>query len=166
MALEVEDGTGKANAESYVSVADADARMAALGLTNWTTLTTAEKEQALRRAAQYMLQSYRDRWQGYRTSTTQALDWPRAWVIVDRYTYIDNDVVPADVAAANADLAFKAAYGDLNADLARGVVREKVGPIETEYDRASPQSVRYRAIDMLLAPYLKGAAGMARLVRA
>jgi hypothetical protein len=50
VSLIVEDGTGLATAESYISVADADTRQAALGITNWATLSTAEKEQALRRS--------------------------------------------------------------------------------------------------------------------
>lgn len=164
MALIVEDGTGMATAESFISVAGADTRQANLGNTNWATITTAEKEQALRRATQYMEQAYRERWAGLRVNSTQALSWPRVGVVVDGYSVLSTSV-PAAIANACSDLAFKAAAGDLNADLARGVVREKIDVLETEYDRASPQHVRYRSIDMLLAPYLEGAAGMARLVR-
>jgi hypothetical protein len=165
MSLIVEDGTGLSTAESYVSVAGATARQAALGNTNWALLSTAEMEQALRRATQYMLQAFRDRWTGDRLNGTQALDWPRWNVWVDGYP-VSPSVVPADIANACADLALKAAAGDLNADLTRGVVREKVGPIETEYDRYSPQNTRFRAIDMALSPYLKGSSAMAKLVRA
>jgi len=165
MALIVEDGTGLATAESYVSVAAADTRMTNLGNTNWALLTTAEKEQALRRATAAMLQSYRERWHGVRMTSTQALDWPRSGVVVDGYSVASN-AVPVDVANACADLAFKAAAGDLTPDLTRGVVREKVGPIETEYDRNSPQSPRRPAIEMMLSPYLTGSSSMARLVRA
>lgn len=166
MALVVEDGTGLSTAESYVSVAAATARQAALGNTTWATLTTAEMEQALRRATVRMEQTYREQWKGNRHTVDQALSWPRNSVVVDGFVVVDADVVPTDVANACADLALKAAAADLTPDLAQGVVREKVGPIETEYDRGSPQAKRYRAIDMLLAPYLKGGSGMARLVRA
>lgn len=166
MALIVETGAGLSNAESYISVANADTRMTNVGNSNWTTLTTTEKEQALRRATIYMEQAYRERWLGYRETDTQALSWPRNSVIVDGFIPVDTDVVPADVANACADLAFKAAAGDLNPELTRGVVRKKVGPLETEYDRNSPQSVRYRSVDMMLAPYLKGSSAMATLVRA
>lgn len=165
MSLIPEDGTGLANAESYVSLAGATARHAALDNTNWALLSTAEMESALRRATQYMLQAYRTRWIGDRLNGTQALDWPRWNVWVDGYP-VSPSIVPADIANACADLALKAAAGDLNADLTRGVVREKVGPLETEYDRNSPQSVRYRAIDMALSAYLKGSSAMATLVRA
>lgn len=44
MALEVEDGSGKANADSYISVADADAYFAARGITLWATMQEVEKE--------------------------------------------------------------------------------------------------------------------------
>lgn len=44
-------------------------------------------------------------------------------------------------------------------------MREKIGPMETEYDKNSPQHKRYRAIDLMLAPYLTGS-GNITLVRA
>jgi hypothetical protein len=166
MTLAVENGTGLANAESYVSVADASTRHTALGNAAWAALASDTlREQALRRATQYMEQAYRDRWQGVRLNATQALSWPRWDVWTDGYP-VAPDAVPAAIANACADLALKAAAGDLNADLTRGVVRKKIGPLETEYDRNSPQSVRYRAIDMMLAPYLKGSSAMAQLIRA
>lgn len=165
MSLIVEDGTGLSTAESYVSVADATARHASLDNTNWAALTSQEMESALRRATQYMLQAYRTRWTGDRLNGTQALDWPRWNVWTDGYP-VAPSIVPVDVANACADLALKAAAGDLNDDLTRGVVRKKIGPLETEYDPHSPQSVRYRAIDMALAPYLKGTSANATLVRA
>lgn len=164
MSLIVETGSGSATSESYASVADADTRMAARGNDTWTPLTTAQKEEALRRATDWMLQAYRDRWHGYRQHVGQALCWPRYGVVVDGF-YVAVDSVPNDVKNACIDLAFKAAAGDLAPDLTRGVVREKVGPIETEYDRNSPQATRRPAIEMILSPYLKGGSGMARLVR-
>ena len=43
MSLIVEDGTGLAGAESYVSVTDADTYHDKRGNTAWATLTTAQK---------------------------------------------------------------------------------------------------------------------------
>ena len=165
MALEVENGTGKSTSESYISVAGADARHTALGNAAWTG-DDAAKEAALRRATQYMEQAYRTRWLGMRTSKDQALSWPRAILAPVDDWWIDSNVVPAEVANACADLALKALSSDLNADLTRGVVRKKIGPIETEYDRYSPQSVRYPAIAQMLSPFLKGSSVSATLVRA
>jgi hypothetical protein len=165
MALVTEDGSGLANAESYCSVVDASARHAAIGNTNWATITTAEMEQALRRATNYMRQAYRTRWTGRKSHWLQALDWPRYSVTVDGWPVLTT-IVPPEVIAACADLALKAAAGELAVDLARGVVREKIGPLETDYDRYSPQAIRYRAIDMALAPFLMGSSANIRLERA
>jgi hypothetical protein len=164
MSLNVEIGAGLANADSFCSVADADDRMAALGNDIWVPLTTSQKEEALRRATVFMEQVYRSRWQGYRQTAAQALSWPRNGIWVEGFS-VDSDTVPSEVRHACADLAFRAAAGDLAPDLERAVIREKVGPIETEYDRASPQTKRFRAIDLMLAPYLKGGSGQVRLVR-
>lgn len=164
MSIVVENGTGLSSANAYVSVADADARHAAAGLTNWATLTTTEKEQAIVRATAYMEQAYRLRWKGTRVYRVQALSWPRYGAVVDGYD-LESTTVPTDIANACADLALKAAAGDLAPDLERGLIRKKIGPIEKEWDRNSPQATRYRNADMALAPYLKGSSSMATLVR-
>lgn len=54
MALIVEDGTGLADAESYLSVADADTYHADRNNEAWQDYSTAEKEAALRKATQYI----------------------------------------------------------------------------------------------------------------
>jgi hypothetical protein len=165
MSLVTENGTGLATAESYISVADADARHAVFGNTAWAALGTSAKEIALRKATAYMVQQYRARWAGERINSTQALDWPRWGVTVGCY-YVDSDSVPVTVADACADLALRALTEDLAPDLDRAIVREKVGPLETEYERFAPQAKRFRAIDMALAPFLTGSGAMVRLVRA
>lgn len=167
MSLIVENGTGLANAESYISVADADTRHSNLGNAAWAPLATADKEAALRKATTYMLQAYRQRWTGYRVKVNpmQALDWPRYGVEVDHFP-VHFDIVPSDVANACADLALKASTGELAPDLSPRVIREKVGPIETQYAVGTAEFIRFRAVDMMLAPYLTGGQAMATLVRA
>lgn len=165
MSLIVEDGTGMENAESYASVAQADARLAALGMTNWAALTSTEKEQALRRATVAMGQFCGGRWKGTRLYRIQALDWPRYGVEVDGYG-IPSTEVPVDVVSACIDLALKAAAGDLNPDLSRAVKREKVGPLETEYADYSPQATQYRALNQALSVYLRGGGASVPLYRA
>lgn len=164
MALVVEDGTGLSNAESFISVADANARHTAFGNTAWTGADSV-KEAALRKATAYMEQAYRSEWRGTKLLRDQALSWPRYGAVVDGWT-VESTLVPTEVANACADLALRALADDLNEDLTRAVIREKVGPLETEYSAFSPQSVRYRAIDMALAPYLRGGSMNARVVRA
>lgn len=150
MALIVEDGSRVAGADSYLSVADADTHHTARGNTGWTGDAGA-KEAALRKATDYLGQTYRQRWRGVRIDSNQALDWPRTGL-----AEIAVDGVPGDVRHATAELALLALTTDLNPPLARGgkVVREKVGPIETEFADAAPGRTRYPAIDGLLAPLL------------
>ena len=160
MSLIVEDGTGLATAESYISVADATTYFTARSVTTWGALATdALREAALRRATEYMMQMYRDRWQGLRAyPTVQVLDWPRTGVVVDFVT-VDYDTVPVEVARACAELALKASVATLSPDLKQGKLSVQVGPIKTEWDKNSPQRKRYVAIDDMLRPYLKSGGG-------
>lgn len=154
-----------ADAESLCSVAFADGYHVARGNTLWSTMTTTEKEQALRRFTEHAVR-YRDQWKGYRVYSTQALDWPRSSVCVDGFTVLSN-IVPTEVQNAWALGAFKAASGDLDPDLTQTVKRKKVGPIEVEYADNSSQAKRFKAIDQILGPYLTGMGGAnVRLVRA
>lgn len=165
MALIVEDGTGKADAESYISVSDAASYLSDRGYSAFAALATdALKEAALRKATDYMEQAYRTRWKGTRVTATQALSWPRLYVEREDY-YVPGDEVPVEVKNACALLALKSIDGDLNADLTQGVVREKVDVLEVEYDQNSPQYVRYRAIDNMLAVFFTGGANSKKVVR-
>lgn len=170
MAIVVEDGTGKADAESYISVADASTYHTARGNTAWAALASdTVREQMLRRATEYITGKYRLRWKGYRVSATQALDWPRSLVVRPDYAYagsngqtviggdyyFPSDEVPVEVVRACAELALRAISGPLADDLGQKVKREKVGPIENEYVDGAPATVTYTAIDNMLAPFLK-----------
>lgn len=152
------------SAESYCSVADADAHHSARGNTLWATLTTTEKEQALRRSTDHM-GVYAQRWKGLRSYPTQALDWPRAGVVVNGYE-VSYQVVPSVVAKACAELAFRAAKAELAPDIGAQKQSVKVGPIETTYANGTRQTPKYQAVDTMLAPYLAGSAGQVRVVRA
>ena len=165
MTIIVEDGTGLADAETYISVSDANTYHAARGATAWAALSESDKEAALRRATDYMGQAYRPRWAGQRATSTQALDWPRTGVVVDGYE-VASTVVPSAVSRACAELALRASAEELSPDLERGIKRERVDVIETEYDTASPQAKRFRAVDQLLSAYLSGGGAFLRVVRA
>lgn len=165
MALVTEDGTGLSTAESYISVSDAETRLGNLGDTTFAASTTAEKEQALRKATNYMEQRYRMRWRGTKLLRAQALSWPRYGACVDGYD-LDSDEVPADVANACADLALISLTETLNPNLTQTVIREKVGPLETEYAPGSNARTHWSAVEQSLAPYLTGAGVNVRLARA
>jgi hypothetical protein len=174
MAIIVEDGTGKANAESYATVAFADQYHSDRGNAAWAALTVAVKEAALRNATGYMLQNYRPRWQSFRVTAAQALDWPRAWVRMPDAPYgygsfaafVANNVVPNEVQWACVELALIASTADLNPTLSQATLEEKVAEIAVKYDHTSPQYKRYRKVDMFLTPYLTGSSVSHGLVRA
>ncbi|KAF1706286.1 DnaT-like ssDNA-binding protein [Pseudoxanthomonas sacheonensis] len=164
MAIVVEDGTGKADAEAYITVADADAYFAARGNAAWAALTTGQKEQALLLGADYMEAVYGSRWKGDRVSMTQALSWPRDGVCVNGFE-VPDDVVPVAVQRANAELAVRASAGTLLVDQGAQVVSETVGPISVTYATGARQYTKYAYVDGLLGQYMTGS-GQIPVVRA
>jgi hypothetical protein len=166
MALVVEDGTGKATAESYISVADAGTYHTNRGNTAWAALTSdTVREQYLRKATEYMDFTYQ--WTGDRTyPTVQALDWPRTGVTL-KGDAIDDEEIPELIKRACAELALKVASGELAADLTQGVISQTVGPISVTYDQNSPQRTRYAQVEAMLAPLLTagGSTNMMKLAR-
>lgn len=173
MSLIVEDGTGRADAESYASVPEADAHHAALGNeASWLDLDTDVKEVALRKAANFMRQVYRPRWAGTRVRYEQRLDWPRYGVMVDGFAVLSN-TVPQDVKEACIELAFRSAQGEeLLPDQEAGnsqVKREKIGPLDTEYfENSVGAAERFQSVTAMLTPYFgaTGGSGMMKVVRA
>jgi hypothetical protein len=162
MALVVEDGTGLATAESFISVAAALTYHSDRGNAAWALLTTAQQEQSLREAADYMEQVYRLRWAGYRTTGTQALSWPRtlvpqpdapggyrAWPF-----YYANNVVPQLVQFAAASLALRASAGALAPDVARATKTETVDVVSVTYMDGTREFAKYREVDNMLAVFM------------
>lgn len=144
MSLVTEDGTGLADAESYATVAAADVYFAARGVIAWDG-TTEAKEQALRRATDYMGATFSRLWRSSRSTVTQALDWPR----------IGWESVPETIRRACMELALRAQGLDLAPDVGAQVKRETVGPISVEYQDWARQSTRYVFVWGLLGPYLR-----------
>jgi hypothetical protein len=165
MTIVVEDGSGKTDAVSYCSAADADAFHLARGNAAWADLDPADKESALVRATDHMLEFYRGRWKGVRTNTTQALDWPRSGVIIDDGQEVEQDVVLPEVKNACAMLALKASAEDLAPDLDRETSREKIDVLEFEY-RPGSQIKKYRSVDALLSPLLIAGGASISILRA
>lgn len=104
MALIVEDGTGKSDAESYASVADAAAQLIYhQDESKWAVLTADQKEDALRAASEYL--DLRYRWYGQVVNDTQALQWPRTRVYNSHGVLLKAGVVPVEVKKAACYLA-------------------------------------------------------------
>lgn len=168
MSLIVEDGTAKPDAEAYNSFASATAYHLKMGNVGWTAVQV-DGEAALRRAQAYMAR-YRPRWAGFRLTTTQALDWPRQLVAMkdSPFTtgyYLATTIVPPAVLNGEAEFALLALTDELEPDLTRGIARETIGPITTEYDKASPEQRRYPRLEALLQPFFSGGSNNMRIRR-
>ncbi len=162
MALIVEDGSGKSDAEAYVSVADADTYHAnRSGNSTWAAAADDVKERALRLATQWLDTTYKELWAGVRWSDSQLLDWPRICVTVDSLAR-SSDEIPTQLTEASAELAFKIVVdGDtLFNDVAKdGDVHStsvRVGPItkSVTYLGGSVGVKSYRLIEALIKPLL------------
>jgi hypothetical protein len=149
MALIVEDGTGLSTAESYVSVAEADAYFALFPSDNWFG-TESEKENALRVASRDLDLLYGAQWLGTPFTTIQALSFPRVTA-----------GVPTLLKRATIELAALQLTGFSPVTAVSGsasVAEEsiKVGGFETrvKYFGASDSFPRLTIVRMLLAPLL------------
>lgn len=160
MSLVVESGTGLSNAESYVSVVDANTFHTRMGNAAWTGTDTV-KEQALRKATRYVDLFYYDRWQGYRIKPTQALQWPR-YNVYDRDTnIIDPTSIPQAIKDAVAEMALRSLSEDILPDLegAGEIASEsiRVGPItdaKTYTGGGKSQIKKYATCDLLVQMFL------------
>ena len=93
---------GSATANSYLTIAAADTLSESmLGTLAWTTATTDQKTRALITATRGLDTLV---WIGSRTTTTQALDWPRSDVACDGVEYADN-IIPEQLQYSTFDLA-------------------------------------------------------------
>ena len=113
------DATVKgANATSFVTLADANTYFSErLGTTTWDASSDANKEKSLIMASRYFDQMH---YRGEKTTTTQALAWPRRYVPDPdpsktqwgqsfrlRDDFLDEDTIPKRVTYATCELAQK-----------------------------------------------------------
>ncbi|HEY6021819.1 MAG TPA: DnaT-like ssDNA-binding protein [Candidatus Paceibacterota bacterium] len=155
MALTVEDGTGVAGANSYVSLADARAYALARGAT--LPAVDASLEALLIRGMDY-LESKRDIYTGTKTYTDK-LQWPRTDAVIDDLD-VAIDFIPEELKSAQCQLAIELqTYDPLGSTSGQIPKMEKVGDIEVQYAVNFlwdfPMPTRLPKVDILLAPLCK-----------
>lgn len=158
---------GAANADTYASLAEAQAYMDSLPYkAAWTSATTAAQEGALKAAARKLDLLA---WKGIKTTAAQALAWPRANVY-DRDGYIiDSAAVPAFLKNAQAELALRELEEDRAADPALGQpTRVKAGPVEVEMGNGARRTPNLlpSLVEQMVAAYVTASGNSVRLVRA
>lgn len=160
MALTVENGTGLSNADSYISLADANTYFTSMGDETWTDADDTEKEAALRRAT-YSLDAWlRGRWKGVKKTSTQALAWPRIKKldstegVKDEDGYeLATDAVPLVVQRATAEIALielSERFIQQSVSNSNTVASESVGPISVTYRDSAPAVKYYPHIEAML----------------
>ena len=148
MALDCTVGTPTAN--SYASVAEADAYLAVRGDTStWTALTLPQQEAKLQWACIQLDTLY---FTGIKTNLVQALEWPRFNVHDKNGYWLPGNTIPQALKNAQAELAFQLIANDWTQGLGP-ITQEsmKVGSIEM--GRKSHRSFPAPVL-ALLRPYL------------
>ena len=128
MPLVVEDGTIIANANSYISLADARAFLQSIGYDLDATDSVAESQ---------LLKSMQAiegmNFNGYRVGSAQSLGFPRVGIAIDGIAY-ESTNIPAQLPQAQSLLAYAVHNGDdFTATKEAAIVREKIDVLETEY---------------------------------
>lgn len=131
MTITVEDGTGRADANSYASVDTLKAYARARGRTVPSSLPECE---ALLLQAMDALRGLD--YVGDRATKAQALDWPRFNVVVQGFPYNSTEL-PRELEQAQCALAIEAQTTDLlptiPADTSGPIAEETVGDITVKY---------------------------------
>ena len=135
----VEDGTGLTDSNSYVSVVFADDYFSARGVSEWSVLTTEQKEALLIKATDFIDNIYQ--WNGKRQFKTQALRFPR--VEIRDYEGTEIKGIPTCLKQAVCDASLIANSGELfQTQEANGqVVSEKIGELAFTYANGKKETV-------------------------
>lgn len=166
MSLVIEDGTGKANAESYASVAQLRAAALAIGAT--VPSKESDCEILLRKAMRLMLRG--DDYIGSRAYRVQALDWPRVGVVINRFGYAASEL-PPQLIDAQCIYAIESQSTNLlptiQANSQGSVVEQTVGPITTRYAPGAMQNATpiVSAATRVMAPLLRAGASATAVIR-
>lgn len=168
MALTVEDGTGLAAADSFISVTDADTYFTNHGSPSaWTGLTNANKESALRYATLFI--NHRYQWPGMILVDTQALALPRKFGYDEEGRSLADDEVWSQVEQATCEAALAHVSNALNQILQRGGMIDSlsVGSISIDFSSFAPPTAAYPYIDLILSGIVQvDDSGVQRAVRA
>ena len=138
MAVVITATVGSASANSFITLAEASSFMEArLNSSLWDAATTDSQNRSLVEATREL--SARE-WAGIRVDDTQALSWPRSWVVNPDSSvnaYYATTIVPQRVKDATAELAFqfiKSGTTDVaSLDPNIGIIEKTVDVLTTRY---------------------------------
>ncbi|MHC4950701.1 MAG: DnaT-like ssDNA-binding protein [Planctomycetota bacterium] len=165
--ISVETGTGSTTANSYCNVDNADDyHESHLYAASWTSASEIDKEKGLMMATRLL--DNQVVWNGYRTSNTQALMWPRT-LVYDREGYtFESDTIPAWLIEATAEYARHLITEDLTSETNRDLVgfkEVKVGDLQLKVDPYRKKSTIPSSVWSMIRFYCKKVGAQKRLVR-
>ena len=181
LTLVKEEGTGRADANSYADVADADDYFDGhLYATAWTGATADQKTAALVMATRLIDAEYQ--FNGTRTNAVQGLQWPRAKcpepdnihvplavLLPIPSDYVRYDSVPKAVVQATCEMARELLITDRTvAPAGEGLKYQNVGATQTGYDKTDRRQVLSHVAQVMLAKYgsqISAKSGAVKLLR-
>jgi len=149
MAFLVETGTGITDANSYISVEEADNYFTDINPQEiWFTKNTQQRERVLMNGTQFIDNQYS--YIGTKASETQGLQWPREDAIDNNGYEVTG--VPKNIKQATCEAALRAFDSTLYTDTdTNGATKlTKVDVIEVEYFEGTTSTNPYTIIDQLL----------------
>ena len=167
-----EDGTGLATATVYADIDDADQYLENSDRkTAWRVFSSKERQAALIQGADYIDQTFRNRYKGERFSSAQRLEWPRNSVFDELGVLVPADEIPEEIGNASIEYAFEARSAPLAPtpvldDTGREVLstRDKVDVLETARtyrDVSTPKFRKFPRAELVLRRWLRrGAVGL------
>jgi hypothetical protein len=166
VALEIEDGTNVAGANSYATREEIIAYSALRGV----VVADADASDVFAIKAMDYIES--QEFKGNPTygvvGVDQGLQFPRDNIAIGS-TFLANDEIPVALVQAQCEAAMLVSQGiELNVNRAaddQGIKRDKTGPMETEYFAPPAYSPTTPRLDALLAPLIVGFGGL-KVIRA
>lgn len=152
--LILEDGTGKADSNTYALSATFSDYLASRGL---SLSGTKSSDELLITAMDYLeTMSYI----GSKLTSSQALLWPRYNVCIDGFI-VDNDSIPDALIKTQLQLAVEIDKGfNPLSTVGRGIKREKVDTLEVEYLDNAKTTEMIRSVNAMLAKLLLSGGSM------
>lgn len=161
--MEVEDGSGVEDADSYVEVADAVTYCTARGLT-FEGSPAAAAEAALIRASAAIDARYSASYPGDRANgRSQGLQWPRTGAYDASGWLIPEDEIPIEVIHATIEAAVRefAVPNSMMPDLERGgeIQSIRAGSVGITYASGASARTKFTLIDGIMSNILSGTGG-------
>jgi hypothetical protein len=155
---------GASNANSYVTVNEADAYFAdRLYASAWTGASSGDRAKALVTAARRLDQ---EEFAGLKVTTTQGMKWPRYDAYDQDGNWYPTDAIPQAVKDGQCELALELLKGDLLAESeTKNLTSLKAGPVELQFKDQQTSGALTAQVRRLLNHLLATQSGMVRMVR-